>query len=84
MEHYTNFETGRDIWNDYVSITVKDKNFRNNFKKRIIDTKKNYTNARRDDIERILKFQETPQDQNNWGWKLYYKYRKFLNKLRNW
>ena len=84
LEHYTNFETGRDIWNDYVSITIKDKNFRNNFKKRIIDTKKNYNNARRDDIERILKFQETPQDQNNWGWKLYYKYRKFLNKLRNW
>ena len=21
---------------------------------------------------------EFPQDQNNWGWKLYYKYRKFF------
>ena len=25
LEHFTNVETGRDIWNDYVSITIKDK-----------------------------------------------------------
>ena len=34
--------------------------------------------------EEIINFQETPQDQINWGWRLYYKWRKFLNKFRNW
>ena len=81
LEHYTNFENGRDIWNDYVAITIKDKNFKNNFKNRILDFKKNFTNGRKEGNEKILNLEETPQDQNNWGWKLYYKWRKFLNKL---
>ena len=70
LEHYTNFETGRDIWNDYVSITIKDKNFRNNFKKRIIDTKKNYNNENKADKRGILNFKKTPKDQQNWDGKL--------------
>ena len=81
LEHYTNFETGRDIWNDYVSITIKDQKFINKFPDRIIHTKKNFTNGRLDSSEKILNYQELPQDQNNWGWKMYYKLRKFLNKI---
>jgi len=84
LEHYTNFETGRDIWNDYVSITIKDENFKKNFKKRILDTKQNFTNGRKDLSSNIINFQELPQDQLNWGWKIYYKWRKFLHKFRNW
>ena len=84
LEHYTNFETGRDIWNDYVSITIKDENFKKNFNKRILDTKQNFTNGRKDLSSNIINFQELPQDQLNWGWKIYYKWRKFLHKLRNW
>ena len=81
LEHYTNYEKGRDIWNDYVSITIKDKNYTKLYSDRILDYKKNFTNGRVDTSDDILKFQEFPQDQNNWGWKLYYKFRKFLNKL---
>ena len=81
LEHYTNFEKGRDIWNDYVSITIKDKNYTKLYSDRILDYKKNFTNGRVDTSDDILKFQEFPQDQNNWGWKLYYKFRKFLNKI---
>lgn len=81
LEHYTNFETGRDIWNDYVSVTIKDKQFINKFPDRIIHSKKNFTNGRLNDSEKIINYQEVPQDQNNWGWKMYYKFRKFLNKL---
>ena len=84
LEHYTNFETGRDIWNDYVSITIKDENFKKNFNKRILDTKQNFTNGRKDLSSNIINFQELPQDQLNWGWKIYYKWRKFLHKFRNW
>ena len=81
LEHFTNFETGRDIWNDYVSITIKDKQFINKFPDRIIHSKKNFTNGRLNDSDEIINYQEVPQDQNNWGWKMYYKLRKFLNKL---
>ena len=84
LEHYTNFETGRAIWNDYVSITIKDENFKKNFNKRILDTKQNFTNGRKDLSSNIINFQELPQDQLNWGWKIYYKWRKFLHKFRNW
>ena len=81
LEHFTNFETGRDIWNDYVSITIKDKQFIHKFPDRIIHSKKNFTNGRLDDTDKIINYQEFPQDQNNWGWKMYYKLRKFVNKL---
>ena len=81
LEHFTNFETGRDIWNDYVSITIKDKQFIHKFPDRIIHSKKNFTNGRLDDSDKIINYQEVPQDQNNWGWKMYYKLRKFVNKL---
>ncbi len=82
LEHFTNFELGRDIWNDYVSITIKDEKFKNQYQSRIIDTKKNFTNGRKDLSDEILNFKEIPQDQDNWGWKLYYKFRKFIFKIK--
>ena len=81
LEHYTNYENGRDIWNDYVSVTIKNKKSLNLYPHRIIDKKKNFTNGRTDKSDEIINFQAVPQDQNNWGWKLYYKFRKFLNKF---
>ena len=82
LEHYTNLENGRDIWNDYVSITIKDKKFIDKYEKRILDFKKNFTNGRKNNFQGIINFQEIPQDQNNWGWKAYYKFRKFLQKIK--
>tara|TARA_B100001059_G_C17825411_1_gene581021 strand:+ start:2601 stop:3302 length:702 start_codon:yes stop_codon:yes gene_type:complete len=82
LEHYTNYENGRDIWNDYVSVTIKDENFKDKFTKRILDNKKNFTNGRKNNSIKILNFQEFPQDQFNWGWKIYYKWRKFLYKFK--
>jgi len=40
LEHYTNYEKGRDIWNDYVAVTIKDKNFTDKYPERIINFKK--------------------------------------------
>ena len=51
--------------------------------RRILDTKTNFTNGRKNNSDKLINFMETPQDQNNWGWKLYYKYRKFLIKLNS-
>ena len=82
LEHFTNYENGRDIWNDYVSITIKDEKFQNMYSRRILDTKLNFTNGRKNNSDKLINYMETPQDQNNWGWKLYYKYRKFLNKIK--
>ena len=82
LEHFTNYENGRDIWNDYVSITIKDEKFQNIYSRRILDTKKNFTNGRKNNSDELINFMEFPQDQNNWGWKLYYKYRKFLDKIK--
>ena len=81
LEHYTNYEKGRDIWNDYVSITLRDEKFAKNYSQRILDSKKNFSNGRTNNSDEILNFQEIPQDQNNWGWKAYYKVRKFVNKF---
>ena len=81
LEHYTNWEKGRDIWNDYVSITVKNKKFSDKYPDRILNSKKNFTNGRKNNSNEIINFQEFPQDQDNWGWKLYYKLRKFIHKF---
>ena len=81
LEHYTNFEKGRDIWNDYVSITVKNKKFSDKYPDRILNSKKNFTNGRKNNSNEIINFQEFPQDQDNWGWKMYYKFRKFIHKF---
>ena len=81
LEHYTNIEKGRDIWNDYVSVTVKNKKFSNKYPNRIINSKKNFTNGRKNNSSEIINYKEFPQDQDNWGWKLYYKFRKFIHKF---
>lgn len=62
-------------------LHIKDKQFIHKFPDRIIHSKKNFTNGRLDDTDKIINYQEFPQDQNNWGWKMYYKLRKFVNKL---
>ena len=81
LEHFTHLEKARDVWNDYVSITLKDSKYCNNYKDRIIDTYKEYQNARVNNSDSLLNYSEITQDQNNWGWKIYFKLRKFLNKI---
>lgn len=81
LEHYTNIEFGRDIWNDYVSVTIKDEKHVEKYKNRILDIKKNFTNGRTNKSNKIINHAEFPQDQSNFGWKLYFKWRKFIHKL---
>ena len=82
LEHYTNYEYGRDIWNDYVSIIIKDKKFKEKYPNRILNIKKNFTNGRTDKSKELINFREMPQDQDNFGWKVYFKLRKFIYKLK--
>ena len=83
LEHYTNQITGLDIWNDNVSVTIKDKTFKEKYLNRMIENKKNFTNGRIDESETIINYTQTQQDQNNWGWKLQYKLRKKIWKIKN-
>ena len=83
LEHYTNQITGLDIWNDNVSVTIKDKIFKEKYLNRMIENKKNFTNGRIDESETIINYTQTQQDQNNWGWKLQYKLRKKIWKIKN-
>ena len=83
LEHYTNFEKGRDIWNDYVSVIIKDKKFSYIYPSRIIDFYNNFTNGRKNDEKEFINFRKVPQDQSNWGWKLYYKLRRRFWKLKS-
>ena len=40
-------------------------------------------NGRIDNNKKILNFTKFPHDQDNWGWRFFYKIRKFLNKINN-
>jgi SAM-dependent methyltransferase len=83
LEHFTNHATGIDIWNDYVSVTIKNKELKKKYLNRIIHSKKNFSNGRVDNSKEIINYIKTQQDQNNWGWKLHYKIRKKIYKIKN-
>jgi SAM-dependent methyltransferase len=83
LEHYTNHETGIDIWNDYVSVTIKNKELKKKYLNRIIQNKINFSNGRIDESKEIINYVKTQQDQNNWGWKLHYKIRKKIYNIKN-
>ncbi len=81
LEHFTTDHFGREIWCDYVSVTIKDEKFVNKYPNRIINNLKKFRNGRTDNSNELINFTMIPQDLNHWGWGLYYKLRKILNKL---
>ena len=83
LEHFTIEHSGRDIWNDYIAVIIKDKNLIKNYPGRIIHKIHNFRNGRINNNEKILNFNKISQDQDNWGWKTFYKLRKFFNKINN-
>lgn len=80
LEHFTSSTTAKEIWNDYVSITIKDRNFKEKYQSRITDEIKNFTNGRTDINFDLINFSKIPQDQDNWGFKLYFKLKKEYGK----
>ncbi len=83
LEHFTVDHRGRDIWNDYIAIFIKDKNEKSKYPDRMIEKVQNFRNGRIDNNKKILNFTKFPHDQDNWGWRFFYKVRKFLNKINN-
>lgn len=68
-------------WNDYVSITLKDKKYLERYDDKIISKTNNFTNGI-DHEGKIYNFSSKSQDQENWGFRLWYKIRKKIDKLR--
>ena len=67
LEHFTTDHKGRDIWNDYVAIFIKDKNEKNKYPNRMIKKISNFRNGRIDNKKTILNFTKFSHDQDNWG-----------------
>ena len=51
-----------DVFNDFVAVFLKDKNYANNYPLRIIDVKEDYKNALRNDHDGFLNMNEFPQE----------------------
>ena len=75
LESFTSKQILECGWNDYVSVILKDENFVNDFSNKIISEYNDYYNGI-DKDGKLSNFLNKSEDQNNWGYKLWYKLRK--------
>ena len=81
LESFIHNYSGRERNNDFVAVFLKDKKSEYLYQERIIDSFKNFRNGRTNRNDKILNFKLFMQDQENFGWKLYFKINKLLKKL---
>ena len=67
--------------NNFVAVFIKDEKYKTTYDDRILNSFKDFRNGIIDNNKNILNFKKLMQDQDNWGWKLYYKLNKFLDKI---
>ena len=82
LESYTNNYTGREGTNDFVCVILKDKKFTENYENRILDKHKTFRNGKTNKSDSIINLKKLTQDQDNWGWRLFFKYNKFIDKIK--
>lgn len=82
LESFIHNYDGRERNNDFVAVFLKDKANEHIYQNRIIDTFKNFRNGRTNRNNKIINNSLYMQDQDNYGWKLYYKVNKLLKKLK--
>ena len=70
-------------WNDYVSVTLKDEKYLNIFDDRIIYKYKKFSNGI-DHNQKLYNFSNKSEDQKNWGFRLWYRIRKKIDKIKKW
>ena len=83
LESFTHNYSGREGTNDFVAVFLKDKKFEKNYKKRILDSFKDFRNGKTNKSNEIINFKRLTQDQDNWGWKLFYKFNKLVKKIND-
>tara|TARA_Y100000816_G_scaffold289194_1_gene275174 strand:+ start:1479 stop:2204 length:726 start_codon:yes stop_codon:yes gene_type:complete len=81
LESYISKQILECGWNDFVSIILKDDKFLNDFDKTIISNHKDYFNGI-DKEGNLTNFLYRSEDQNNWGYRLWYKLRKKRDKKK--
>jgi SAM-dependent methyltransferase len=82
LESFIHDYTGRERNNDFVAVFLKDKKNQDIYKDRIIDNYKNFRNGKTNRNDEIINLKLYMQDQDNYGWKLFYKINKFLTKFK--
>ena len=82
LESFIHDYTGREGTNDFVGIFIKDGKFSNRYVDRILHNFKEFRNGKINTEEKILNQKKFMQDQDNWGWKLFYKLNKLLAKIK--
>ena len=81
LESFIHNYSGREGTNDFVAVFIKDEKYKNKYNDRILNSFKDFRNGKIDNNKNILNFKKLMQDQDNWGWKLYYKLNKFFDKV---
>ena len=81
LESFTTKQILECGWNDYVSVILKDKTFSNNFDSTIISEYNDYYNGI-DKEGKLSNYLHKSEDQNNWGYRLWYRFRKKRDKKK--
>ena len=81
LESFIHNYSGREGTNDFVAVFIKDEKYKNKYNVRILNSFKNFRNGKIDSSKNILNFKKLMQDQDNWGWRLYFKLNKFFDKI---
>ena len=68
-------------WNDYVSVILKEEKYLDHFNDRLIQKYKNFSNGI-DHNKKLYNFSNKTEDQKNWGFRLWYRIRKKIDKLK--
>lgn len=81
LESFTTKKYLEGGWNDYNAIFLKNKKNKEKYPSRIIDNINDFYNGiKDDDSKNLIKLQGVPEDQNNFGYKFWYKINKKLQK----
>jgi len=81
LESFTTKQILECGWNDYVSVILKDETFSNNFDNKIISEYNDYYNGI-DKEGKLSNFLYRSEDQSNWGYRLWYRFRKKRDKKK--
>ena len=68
-------------WNDYISVTLKDETYLNTYNDKIIYKNKKFFNGI-DHNKKVYNFSNKSEDHKNWGFRLWYRIRKKIDKLK--
>lgn len=83
LESFTTKKYLEGGWNDYNVVFLKDKKYISKYPSRIIDKINDFYNGiKNDDFENLINRQQKTEDHENYGYKLWYKLNKKIQKYR--